>query len=130
MTPPRLTREDMAILRLESGEVAGHTLKVLVLDPPPGGPRPGLEEIRATVASRLDAAPELRRCLAPTPLRLAAPVWVDDEDFDIARHVRPVPSAGPVTAPRLRRIIAEAMRERLDRTHPLWSLDVVERHSA
>jgi diacylglycerol O-acyltransferase / wax synthase len=126
MTPERLSREDVAILRLESGEVAGHTLKLLVLEPPADGPRPGLPEIRATVAARLAAAPELRRRLAPTPLRLAAPVWVDDQDFDIERHVRPVPQAGPVGEQRLREIVADSMRERLDRAHPLWSLEVVE----
>jgi WS/DGAT/MGAT family acyltransferase len=117
----------MAILRLESGDVAGHTLKVLVLDPPSAGPRPGPEEIRATVAARLAGAPQLRRRLAPTPLRLAAPVWVDDEDFDIARHVRAVGGAEPVSAQRLRRLVADSMRQRLDRARPLWSLEVVER---
>src|SRR5436190_2127763 len=126
MTPERLGREDVAILRLESGDVAGHTLKLLVLEPPVDGPRPGLREIRATVAARLAAAPELRRRLAPTPLRLAAPVWVDDQDFAIERHVRPVPPAGPVDERRLREIVADSMRERLDRAHPLWSLEVVE----
>jgi diacylglycerol O-acyltransferase / wax synthase len=127
MTPARLTREDVAILRLESGDVAGHTLKLLLLDPPAGDPPPGLEDIRAAVAARLPAAPQLRRRLAPTPLRLAAPVWVDDQDFDIERHVRSVAGAGPVSAQQLRRTVADSMRERLDRAHPLWSLEVVER---
>src|SRR5215210_423944 len=126
MTLPRLTREDVAILRLEAGEVAGHTLKLLVVDPPAGGPRPGVEDIRAAVAARLGAAPELRRRLAPTPLGLAPPAWVDDGDFAIERHVRRVEEPEPVSAERLRAIVARAMRERLDRAHPLWSLDVVE----
>ncbi|MFL5821515.1 MAG: wax ester/triacylglycerol synthase family O-acyltransferase [Solirubrobacteraceae bacterium] len=127
MTLPRLTREDMAILRLEAGDIAGHTLKLLVLDPPAGGPRPGLEEIRTAVGARLASAPELLRRLASTPLGLAAPAWVDDDDFAIERHVRPVEAREPVGPERLRQIVAGAMRERLDRAHPLWSLDVVER---
>jgi diacylglycerol O-acyltransferase / wax synthase len=118
--PERLSDEDARILALESERVAGHTCKVLVLDPPAGGPALDLARLRAHVSARLDAAPRLRQRLAP------GPAWVDDPDFDLTRHVRRVPTRGPVDETGLRQIVAERMCERLDRAHPLWSLDLVE----
>src|SRR2546430_1214674 len=49
----RLTGEDARILALESARVAGHTCKVLVLDPP----GIDLARLRAHVTGRLGAAP-------------------------------------------------------------------------
>ena len=58
-----LAREDRAILRLESATVAGHTLKIVILDPPDGQRRPDVEALRARVAERIERAPCLRRRL-------------------------------------------------------------------
>jgi diacylglycerol O-acyltransferase len=123
----RLSSEDASILALESPTVAGHTCKLIVLDPPPGGTRPTVSELRAHIGARLGAAPRLRRRLAPTPFHLAPPAWVDDEAFDLARHVRRLPAGrGPLDADRLRALMAHEMEQRLDRAHPLWSLHVAE----
>ena len=62
-----------------------------------------MSELRAHIEARLDAAPRLRRRLAPTPLGLAPPAWVDDDAFDLARHVRRLPvGRGPLDVGRLR----------------------------
>jgi WS/DGAT/MGAT family acyltransferase len=103
--------------------VGGHTCKLLRLAP---GAALDLAALRAHVGARLATAPRLRQRLAPTPLRLAPPAWVDDDRFDLARHVRRVPAGGPVDDGRLREIVAGLMAERLDRDHPLWTLDAVE----
>ncbi|MDX6642374.1 MAG: hypothetical protein QOD76_336, partial [Solirubrobacteraceae bacterium] len=52
--------------------------------------------------------------------------WVDDPDFDVRAHVRALPVAAPVAEAELRAIAARAMEERLDRSHPLWTIDVLE----
>jgi diacylglycerol O-acyltransferase len=122
----RLGPEDAQILKLEAGAVCGHTCKVLILEPHDGRDLPTLAALRESIKSRLDAAPRLRERLVETPLRVARPVWLDDPQFDIARHVTPVASAGPVSQAELRRIVGELMTHRLDRSHPLWHLDVVE----
>ena len=126
VTPDRLTDQDTQILKLESGNVRGHVCKLVILAPREGGPAPGVEELREQIATRLDRAPRFRRRLSPTPLRMANPVWIDDEAFDIAKHVRAVPIAGTVDRERLGEIVADRMCERLDRSRPLWALDVVE----
>jgi WS/DGAT/MGAT family acyltransferase len=118
----RLAPEDSRILALESGAVVGHTCKVLIAE------RTGdtVEYLRARIARRIGLAPRCRQRIAPTPLHLAAPVWVDDPDFDVARHVRSVPVDSPVTDAHLREIVARLMAERLPRDRPLWAIDVVE----
>jgi len=123
----RLSADDSRILDLEAGNVRGHTCKVLVVRPDAGRPRPGLEQLRAHVDGSLDMAPRLRRRLVRSPLTAGGSIWIDDEAFDIARHVRAVDEPGPVSPERLREIVAQLMAERLDRAHPLWRLDVVER---
>ena len=69
----RLSDEDVAILRLERGNVRGHTCKVVVV-------RHGLtvERLRAHVGLRLGSVPRLRQRLVETPLGLANPSWADD----------------------------------------------------
>jgi diacylglycerol O-acyltransferase / wax synthase len=120
-TLDRLSRDDAAILRLESGAITGHTCKVLVLEP--GSERlPLLGELQSQVEGRLWRTPRARRRVARTPLGLAPPVWVDDPEFDVEEHV----SARPL-APRksLDDCVASLMATRLDHTRPLWHMDFV-----
>ena len=125
-TLDRLGPEDAQILKLEAGAVCGHTCKVLILEPHDGRDLPTLAALRESIESRLDAAPRLRERLVETPLRVARPVWLDDQRFDIAQHVTPVQTAGPVSQTELRRIVGELMTRRLDRSRPLWHIDVIE----
>jgi hypothetical protein len=116
-----LTREDRAILDLETASVAGHTCKVVLLD----DPAPGLDELRASVAARLASEPALRWRLGGPP---DAPEWVDDERFDIAAHVVDT-EADPCDEAALRREVARLFADRLDRSRPLWRIDLVARAS-
>src|SRR4051794_15143872 len=122
----RLSAEDVRILDLEAGNIRGHTCKVIVLSPGEERPLPTVGHLRAHVAACLDVAPRLRRRLVRSPLTAGASLWIDDEAFDIARHVRAVEDTGPVSPERLREIVARLMAERLDRAHPLWRIDVVD----
>jgi WS/DGAT/MGAT family acyltransferase len=121
-----LAPEDLAILRSESAAVAGHTLKIAILDPQEGAPRPDAEALRARVAERIEAIPRMRRKLRPGAGRRQPAAWVDDPDFDVRAHVRALPVAAPVTDAELRSIVAGAMEERLDRSRPLWTIDVLD----
>jgi WS/DGAT/MGAT family acyltransferase len=116
----RLTDEDVRILKLESGNIRGHTCKVVVLEPRTDGSAPAVDELREHVSARLDRAPRFRRRLACTPLGIANPVWIDDSGFDIANHIRPAPAGAG-----LREAVAGLMSQRLDRERPLWAMDVV-----
>jgi diacylglycerol O-acyltransferase len=122
----RLSAEDIRILDLEAGNIRGHVCKIVVLRPGDARPMPTLDELRAHVDARLDAVPRLRRRLLRSPLTAGSSLWIDDERFDIARHIRAVEEPGPVGPERLPEIVAELMAQRLDRDHPLWRIDVVE----
>src|SRR4051794_40738683 len=116
----RLSMEDAAILALESPTIAGHSTKLMVIDPPQdGGPKITAAALRAHVSCRLHLVPRARQRLAPTPLGVALPVWVDDESFAIERHITRVPTTGTVTRRRLELIVADIIGGRLDREHPL-----------
>jgi diacylglycerol O-acyltransferase / wax synthase len=122
----RLSAEDERILKLENGAIRGHTCKVVVLRPLEGRALPTLEDLRSSMDARLDAAPRLRKRLVMTPLGAARPVWLDDPQFSIARHVTRLATDGPVGRPMLEQIVSNQMCKRLDRLHPLWHLDVVD----
>jgi diacylglycerol O-acyltransferase / wax synthase len=113
-----LSAEDRAILALECATVAGHTCKVIMLEPPV----PGIDELRAHIAGRLDDAPALRWKLGGDE---RDPAWVQAEDFDIARCVGASEVDSPLDAAGLRREVARLFEQRLDRSRPLWRIDVV-----
>ncbi|HET7928489.1 MAG TPA: wax ester/triacylglycerol synthase domain-containing protein [Actinomycetota bacterium] len=118
----RLSPEDSRILALESRSVVGHTCKVVIAE----RTGDGVEYLRDRIARRIALAPSCRRRIVVTPYRLDAPVWADDPNFDVSRHVREVPVAGPVGDGELREIVAGLMARRLPLDRPLWAIDVVE----
>src|SRR5262245_22423101 len=115
----RLSPEDSRILALESKSVVGHTCKVVIAD----ATGDGVEVLRDRIARRISLAPGCRRRLVMTPGRLDAPVWADDPNFDVRRHVRRVPVAGPVGDAELREIGAGLMAERLPPDPPAAAPD-------
>src|SRR5919108_3828764 len=119
----RLSPDDFRILRLESESIAGHTLKLVIVDPDIDGRPVTVEAGPRRVPSRLAGIPRPRQRLAPTPLRLAAPVWVDDAGFDIRNHIRAAPQLVG-DGNELAQFAAGAMAERLDHARPLWCIDV------
>jgi diacylglycerol O-acyltransferase len=118
----RLSPDDTRILRLESDVIAGHTLKVVILESPDGRDPPTLDLVRRRVQSRLGGHRRARQRIAPTPLNIATPAWVDDTSFDIRRHVRlasePVRDRADLVA-----LAGKVMAERLDHARPLWCVD-------
>jgi diacylglycerol O-acyltransferase / wax synthase len=112
-----LTSEDQTILALESATVVGHTCKVISV----GTGAPALAALRARVAERLGSTPALTRRLTETP---AGPAWVPDDRFDVTAHVADVPGA-PREPAAVRSAVADLFAERLDRSRPLWRIDVV-----
>lgn len=90
------------------------------------GPMPEQEEITATLSERVRAVPRFRQLVHKHPLELAAPEWVDDDNFDITHHVRWAALPHPGDDAALFRIIADLMERRLDRDRPLWECWVIE----
>jgi diacylglycerol O-acyltransferase len=113
-----LTDEDRAILELESDTIAGHTCKVIVL----GKGAPGSDALRELIAERIDSAPALTRRLGGTA---DTPAWVEDPGFDLGRHVVAARLPSGLDERGLREAVAELFAQHLDRSRPLWHLDVL-----
>lgn len=114
----RLSAEDVRLLQLESAAIAGHTLKMAVLE---AGDVPlDLDRLRASVDARLAAGSRGRERVA-----LPDPHWVPDDAFDVAVHVRRRTGTAGIDERAARAVAGELMAERLDHRRPLWALDVV-----
>jgi len=116
MPSQRLSALDASFLDVETAAAHMHVGWVALLEPPDGRPAPSFEQLRDHVARRLDRAPRYRQRLARVPLGLARPVWVDDDRFDVSRHVRRS-SGGD-----LLELAATVMSTPLSRERPLWEL--------
>jgi diacylglycerol O-acyltransferase len=92
-----------------------------VLDPPEVGPSPTFEELRDHICTRLPRAPRCRQTLRRVPFGLSAPVWVDDPNFDLDRHVFRAESE------QLNEIVDACMSEPLQRDRPLWQMLIAPR---
>src|SRR5690606_28150965 len=57
---------------------------------------------------------------------LATPVWTDDEQFDVAYHVRRSALPRPGTNEQLLELVSRVVSRPLDRSRPLWEIYCVE----
>ena len=90
-----------------------------------GTPPPHDELVRAFCA-KLPLIPRYYQRVRRFPFDVAAPVWVNDPDFDINYHVRRTALPAPGGEGELHRLMARVMAQRLDRDRPLWETWVVE----
>src|SRR4029078_13296741 len=83
----RLSGFDASFLYIESPTQPLHVCSILELDTStvPGGYT--FERLRDELGSSVAAIPEFRAKLADSQLNLDYPVWVDDEEFDLDRHL-------------------------------------------
>lgn len=120
----RLSPLDAAFLDLEDSDPHASLAiaSVAVMD----GPAPSQEEFIATIGPRFAAVPRARQRVLRVPFDLAAPVWVDDDRYDLGYHFRrtAVPAAGDDAV--LHRLVGRIMSQRLDRDRPLWECWVIE----
>jgi diacylglycerol O-acyltransferase / wax synthase len=115
-----LGQEDRAILELECQTIAGHTCKVVRLAPG-GAALCDASALRARVAERIELAPALTRKLGDSS---RGPAWVADPDFELAEHVVAAPVERALDHAGLLALVAELFEQRLDRSRPLWRIDV------
>jgi WS/DGAT/MGAT family acyltransferase len=120
----RLSPLDVSFLSRETSTTPMHVGSVAVLQPPDTGfDHARLVEL---IGQRIDLVPRYRQKVRWVPGRLANPVWVDDEDFDIGYHVRRSALPRPGSDGQLRELVARLQSRRLDRNRPLWEIYLVE----
>src|SRR5207253_3357063 len=84
------------------------------------------EEFKAMIASRLHVAPILKSRLQKAPLDIDHPSWVEDDQFDIDRHIFRGSLPAPYDRATLERIVGWMHAKLLNRARPLWEFYVFE----
>ncbi|MGD9958152.1 wax ester/triacylglycerol synthase family O-acyltransferase [Nocardioides sp.] len=116
----RASALDSAFLQIEDAHSSLHIASVAIFE----GPPPSQEAILEAIGRRLALAPRLRQRLLAVPFGLGRPVWADDPDFDLRRHVRRVGVPAPGGDEQLHDVVDTILSEHLDHELPLWE-DVV-----
>ena len=121
MPATRLSPLDRSFLDVETQDAHMHVGWVARFARPEGpqGER-DFEALRDHLAGRLDRAPRYRQRLAPVPLDLHDPEWVDDDRFDPAFHIRHAPG-GDLDA-----VVDAVLSEPLARDRPLWEIHIAD----
>jgi diacylglycerol O-acyltransferase len=120
----RLRASDLALLADETPQTPLHNATLEIFDPGDSGL--DYDALLAHIDDRIAFVPRYRQHIRRVPGRLANPVWVDDEDFDLAYHVRRSALPRPGTMDQLRELTARIMSRRLDPDRPLWEVYFVE----
>jgi len=124
----RLSALDDSFLEIEDGASHMHIAAVGIFE---GGPLTtadggvDIERVWALMAAGIHRVPRYRQRLAHTPV-FGQPVWVDDDRFNLAYHVRHTHLPMPGDERQLKRLVGRLMSQELDRKKPLWEMWVVE----
>jgi len=113
---------DASFLPLETDGSFFHLGGVYVF----GGKAPSISELRAHVAARLHAAPRLRQRLKTAKFQSGRPIWIDDAEFSMDKHVVGVTLPSPAGDLELREFTAKVFSGPLDRSRPLWMMWLVD----
>ena len=120
---------DATFLELEQADSGAHMHigGVMIFEPCGGGGAPPIERIRAELEARTADLPRYRERLSSSETGgLHWPEWVEDERFDIARHVLRKGLPEPRGEAELLEWAGDYYSRRLDRGHPLWETAVLE----
>ncbi|OBI83076.1 wax ester/triacylglycerol synthase family O-acyltransferase [Mycobacterium sp. 1245805.9] len=122
----RLSGLDASFLYLETAAQPMHVCSIIEVDTStmPGGYT--FDRLRDALMLRLKAMPQFREKLADSALNLDHPVWVDDESFDVDRHLHRIGLPPPGGRSELSEICGHIASLPLDRSRPLWEMWVIE----
>lgn len=122
----RLTGLDASFLALETPSSHMHVAGLGIYDP--SGVEGGfsLEKLIEAYSGRLHLAPPFRQRLVNVPFGLHHPLWIEDPDFDIRRHVRHTAIPAPGGPEELSNLVGRLVALPLDRSRPLWEIWLIE----
>jgi len=122
--PDRLSPLDVSFLYLEESTTPMHVGTVAIFR----SPKTGFDHDRLVdlIGTRIAFVPRYRQRVRWVPGRLANPVWVDDERFDLSYHVRRSALPRPGSVEQLAELVARVQSRPLDRHRPLWEMYLVE----
>ena len=122
----RLSGLDASFLYIESLTQPLHVCSILELDTStvPGGYT--FDRLHDELAVRIGAIPDFRAKLADSGLNLDYPVWVEDDAFDVDRHLLRIALPAPGGRRELAAVCGHIASTPLDRSKPLWEMWVID----
>ena len=122
----RLGGLDGAFLYCETPTMHLHVCGLVILDPstmPSGHP---YDRIRSMLFERLPMIRVVHQKLTTDPVHLGRPVWVDDPDLELDRHLHHL-VLDPLGDDRiLAQVVGDIAARQLPRDRPLWEITVIE----
>jgi len=122
----KLSSMDASFLYLETPEMPMHVGSMAIFRVPEDHKGNFFEDFKAMIASRLHIAPILKARLEKAPLDIDHPSWVEDDQFDIDRHIFRGSLPAPYDRATLERIVGWMHAKLLNRARPLWEFYVFE----
>ena len=122
----RLAGIDASFLYMETPQVHMHVGLACILGSTdsPDGYDP--VAVMKHVEERTSCHRVFRRRLVRVPFDLQHPLWVDDPDFDVIRHVHRVALPAPGGPEEFGAMVGRISSTPLDRAKPLWELWIIE----
>jgi len=125
----RLSPQDSVFLHLEDEHQPLHVGSLAYFEAGPllgADGRFDLARVRRRIEARLHLVPRFRKRIMTVPYEQGRPVWVDDEDFDLAYHVRLTAIPAPGSEAQVKLLMDRVQALMLDRRRPLWEIWFVE----
>ena len=122
----KLSSMDASFLYLETPEMPMHVGSMAIFRLPENYNGNFFEDFKAMIASRLHIAPILKARLEKAPFDIDHPSWVEDDQFDIDRHIFRGSLPAPYDRATLERIVGWMHAKLLNRARPLWEFYVFE----
>lgn len=117
---------DTLFVSLDTARWPLHGGGIFVLDPSTAPAELTFDVFTSHVRRELPVLTPLRRRLVRTPFGLAEPVWVEDPDFNLDRHVHRIAVPAPGGSTELRHLVAKLGDTPLDGSRPLWDMWFIE----
>jgi diacylglycerol O-acyltransferase len=122
----RVTGSDAAFLEMETPAMHLHVIGVLVLDRAGSSGALTPDRLEALFRSRLHLIPPFRRRVVAVLGGLDHPRWIEDPDFDLARHLHHRTLGPDANEADLEAFVGEIAGIPLDRDRPLWETWLVD----
>ncbi|MBR1191537.1 wax ester/triacylglycerol synthase family O-acyltransferase [Bradyrhizobium sp. AUGA SZCCT0160] len=122
----KLSSMDASFLYLETPEMPMHVGSMAIFRLPENYNGNFFEDFKAMIGSRLHLAPILKARLEKAPLDIDHPSWVEDDQFDIDRHIFRGSLPAPYDRATLERLVGWMHAKLLNRARPLWEFYVFE----
>ncbi|MFZ2174317.1 MAG: wax ester/triacylglycerol synthase family O-acyltransferase [Rhodococcus sp. (in: high G+C Gram-positive bacteria)] len=118
----RLSGLDASFLYLETSSALLNVCGLILLE----RSEHDFDSVHSALERCVAAVPDFRKKLQDSILNLDHPAWIEDPEFDVERHIHRVVVPAPGGPRELADLCGLIAGGRLDRSHPLWEMWLIE----